>query len=72
MERERGWVAAWLETKGYGFIADGRGPDLFFHGSFVTQGTGQAPTAGDGVCFTRQDSPKGPRAVDVVFVAAGR
>jgi cold shock CspA family protein len=72
-ERERGRVRSWHEDKGFGFIVDAAGRDnVFFHGTAITKGTGEAPFPGDGVCFTRQDSPKGPRAVDVVFVSVDR
>jgi cold shock protein len=55
-----------LTDKNFGFIKqDGSSQDVFFHASEV-QGSGFDQLAeGDAVTFDMEDTPKGPKAVNV-------
>lgn len=61
-----GKVKWFNEAKGYGFITSDDGSDIFVHYSSI-QGKGFRSLAeGDAVSFETEDSPKGPRAINVV------
>jgi CspA family cold shock protein len=63
-----GTVKWFNEKKGYGFIEQEDGPDVFVHFSGIN-GTGfKSLFEGDRVTFTVEDGPKGPSAVDVTVV----
>jgi CspA family cold shock protein len=63
-----GTVKWFNEKKGYGFIEQEDGPDVFVHFSGIN-GTGfKSLFEGDSVTFTVEDGPKGPSAVDVTVV----
>ena len=63
-----GTVKWFNEKKGYGFIEQEDGPDVFVHFSGIN-GTGfKSLFEGDNVTFTVEDGPKGPSAVDVNVV----
>ncbi len=67
-ERTTGRVKWFSRTKGYGFIQQETGADVFVHYSAI-QGEGfRNLEEGDQVEFTLQDTPKGPQASDVVRV----
>ncbi len=67
-ERMTGRVKWFSRTKGYGFIQQETGADVFVHYSAI-QGEGfRNLEEGDQVEFTLQDTPKGPQASDVVRV----
>jgi len=59
----------WFDlTKGYGFIVEDNGKEIFFHRSDITQGEdGSLPPLEDGqeVLYETGESPKGPHAVGV-------
>lgn len=59
----------WFDlTKGYGFITDDAGKELFFHRTgVVLTGEGSLPPLEEGeeVLFEVQETPKGPQAVQV-------
>lgn len=58
------------DAKGFGFITqDTGGSELFVHYSAITMSGRRSLEAGQRVRFEIQDTPKGPRAVDVVPVA---
>ncbi len=62
----RGTVKWFNESKGFGFIAQEDGPDVFVHFSAI-QGEGfRNLEEGERVEFTIESSPKGPQAADVV------
>ena len=66
MSTVTGTVKWFNETKGYGFIAQEDGPDVFVHFSAI-QGDGfKTLTDGQKVEFTVTDSQKGPQAENVV------
>jgi CspA family cold shock protein len=67
-ERVTGRVKWFSRTKGYGFIQQEQGEDVFVHYSAI-RGTGfRNLEEGDQVEFTLEETPKGPQASDVVRV----
>ncbi len=57
-----------LTDKGFGFIANGTGKDMFFHSSSV-QGAGfESLREGQKVTYTEGRGPKGPCAENVKAV----
>ena len=65
MSTVTGTVKWFNETKGYGFIAQEDGPDVFVHFSAI-QGDGfKTLTDGQKVEFTVTDGQKGPQAENV-------
>ena len=65
MSTVTGTVKWFNETKGYGFIAQEDGPDVFVHFSAI-QGDGfKTLTEGQKVEFTVTDGQKGPQAENV-------
>ena len=65
MSTVTGTVKWFNETKGYGFIAQEDGPDVFVHFSAI-QGDGfKTLTDGQKVEFTVTDGQKGPHAENV-------
>jgi CspA family cold shock protein len=60
-----GTVKWFNEKKGFGFIEQEDGPDVFVHFSGIN-GTGfKTLVEGDRVTFNVEDGPKGPAAVNV-------
>jgi len=65
-ERITGTVKWFSRTKGYGFITQPNGPDVFVHYSAI-QGEGfRNLDEGQQVEFTVQQGPKGLQAADVM------
>lgn len=65
-ETVTGTVKWFNETKGFGFIAQESGPDVFAHFSAI-QGSGfRTLTEGQKVQFTITDGQKGPQAENIV------
>ena len=65
MSTVTGTVKWFNETKGYGFIAQEDGPDVFVHFSAI-QGDGfKTLTDGQKLEFTVTDGQKGPQAENV-------
>lgn len=59
-----------LNEKGFGFIAPEEGDkDIFFHANDCTNGDFKTMQEGNTVTFEVQDSPKGPRATNVMIAA---
>ena len=68
MSQVTGTVKWFNETKGYGFIEQEGGPDVFVHFSAI-QGDGfKTRTDGQKVQFTVATGQKGPQAENVVPV----
>ncbi len=64
-----GTVKWFNEKKGFGFIEQEGGSDVFVHFSGIS-GTGfKTLFEGDNVTFTIEDGPKGPSAVEVTVVS---
>lgn len=62
---KKGKVKFYNSEKGFGFITETGGGDLFFH---INDCDGWEPTAGDQVTFKMGKNKKGPAAVNIVFV----
>jgi len=54
-----------LTDKGFGFIDQGNGKDLFFHASALQNTSFEELYEGQQVEFTEGEGPKGPRAESV-------
>lgn len=60
-------VVKWFnDSKGYGFIEQEDGPDVFVHHTGVNATGFRSLNEGDKVTFEVEDGPKGPAAVNVV------
>ena len=54
-----------ITDKGFGFISDGSGKDVFFHSSAVSSVSFNDLREGQHVTYTLGQGPKGPRAENV-------
>ena len=63
-----GTVKWFNEKKGYGFIEQEDGPDVFVHHSGINAGGFRTLNDGDQVTFDIQQGAKGPAAVNVTVV----
>jgi CspA family cold shock protein len=62
-------VVKWFnERKGYGFIEQDEGPDVFVHHSGINASGFRSLNEGDRVTFDIEEGQKGPRAVNVNVV----
>ena len=62
-------VVKWFNSsKGYGFIEQEDGPDVFVHHSGINADGFRALNDGDRVTFEIVDGPKGPAAANVTVV----
>jgi CspA family cold shock protein len=59
---KKGKVKWFNESKGFGFIEQENGKDLFVH---INEVQGTTPSEGDSVEFVVGESPKGPCAKEV-------
>lgn len=58
-----------LTDRGFGFITpEGQAKDVFFHSDSLVDARFDDLREGDAVTFEIEDSPKGPRAVNVARV----
>ena len=62
-------VIKWFDvSKGFGFISREGGPDVFVHHSEIRAEGFRTLNEGDKVRFDVVDSPKGPRAANVIKI----
>jgi cold shock protein len=62
-------IVKWFnERKGYGFIEQDEGPDVFVHHSGINASGFKSLNEGDRVSFDIEEGQKGPRAVNVTVV----
>ncbi|MCG8533047.1 MAG: cold-shock protein [Desulfovibrionales bacterium] len=60
-------IVKWFnDSKGYGFIEQEDGPDVFVHHSGINASGFRSLNEGDRVTFDVEDGQKGPAAVNVI------
>ncbi len=64
-----GTVKWFNDQKGYGFIEQDDGPDVFVHHSAINASGFKSLNEGDKVTFDIQESQKGPAANNVTVVS---
>ena len=64
-DRVSGTVKWFNRAKGYGFIGQPNGPDVFVHYSAIVGEGYRNLSAGQAVSFRVEDSARGPQAADV-------
>ena len=68
MSEKTGVVKWFNETKGFGFIQQESGSDVFVHHSAINGSGFKTLNEGQKVTFTVTDGPKGPQAENVTIV----
>ncbi|MDD5347793.1 MAG: cold shock domain-containing protein [Candidatus Omnitrophica bacterium] len=66
-----GKIKKLVRERGFGFISDTDGREVFFHQSSVVETQFDALAEGQDVEFEVEKSPKGPRAISVKVVQTG-
>lgn len=69
--RQVGEVSWFNEKKGFGFIRDDDGRELFVHYTEIRRDGFQTLNVGERVSFEAVDQDRGPKAVDVTPEQAG-
>jgi len=67
-ETVKGTVKWFNETKGFGFIEQESGPDVFAHFSAIASSGFKTLQEGQAVEFTVTDGQKGPQAANIVAI----
>lgn len=62
----RGKVKWFNESKGFGFIEQESGPDVFVHHTSIQSDGFRTLREGETVEFQIENAPKGPKAISVV------
>jgi CspA family cold shock protein len=68
MSTTTGTVKWFDESKGFGFIEQQSGPDVFAHFSAITSSGFKTLAEGQKVEFTVTQGPKGPQAENIVAI----
>ncbi|AKH69908.1 cold shock protein [Spongiibacter sp. IMCC21906] len=68
MAKSTGKVKWFNETKGFGFIEQDSGPDVFVHFSAISGSGFKTLAEGQAVEFEVQTGQKGPQAADVTVL----
>ena len=63
-----GTVKWFNEKKGFGFIEQDEGPDVFVHHTGINATGFKTLKEGDQVTFDVEQGPKGPKAVNVTVI----
>ena len=62
-------IVKWFDNrKGYGFIEQEEGPDVFVHHSGINATGFKSLNEGDSICFDVEQGQKGPAAVNVTKI----
>ena len=61
-----GTVKWFNEKKGFGFIEQDDGPDVFVHHTGINTTGFKTLNEGDNVTFDVEQGPKGPKAINVI------
>ncbi len=62
-------IVKWFnESKGFGFITQDDGKDVFVHYSSIQTDGFKTLAEGDKVSFDTEEGPKGPKAINVVKI----
>ncbi len=67
-EKHTGHVKWFNDSKGFGFIAQDSGPDVFVHYTSIQSGGFKSLAEGQRVEFTVTQGQKGPQAENVILV----
>jgi cold shock protein len=62
----KGTVKWFNDSKGFGFIAQENGDDVFVHHTSIAGSGFKSLAEGEAVTFEVEKTPKGPRAINVV------
>jgi cold shock protein len=62
----KGTVKWFNDSKGFGFIAQENGDDVFVHHTSIVGSGFKSLAEGEAVTFDVEKTPKGPRAINVV------
>ena len=63
----KGRIKKLIQDRGFGFISDTDGREVFFHQTGVLDNKFESLTEGQEVAFDVEQSPKGPRAINVTI-----
>lgn len=67
-----GKIKKLVRERGFGFISDTDGREVFFHQSSLVDSKFEDLSEDQAIEFEIEKSPKGPRAIDIKLVAASK